>query len=370
MNPHAGSNVLSSWAHEARAKVAIPELPAGHVRREALVPRLDWLLERRLTVLRAPAGFGKTTLLSDVCRRKRREVVVGWLALDAHDTPSELASLVACALDHAGMDVALVSGFDGWSSLQSGQQMGLLARAVKLHAAPCLLVLDNVDRLRPRSADWLDRLVKRGPGNLHVAIACRSNPTINLTGHELDGSVDIVGTEQLRFSATEVGRYFRGELSGRELAAVRELTAGWPLALMHCRNARGPGNSNLDAASLDTGFVGVRLLRSLSPDVLAGLLDLAVFDRIDADLVDEVLGSSADRLTVVRRPELDGFFLPIDRAGAAHLMHPLVKAHCLNRLSLEDPARKQALRTRIAGALAGQLPIHRRGVRLRHRILP
>ena len=218
-------------------KFAIPELPAGHVRREALVPQLESLLERRLTVVQAPAGFGKTTLLADVCRKQRKEVVAGWLALDAHDTPSELASLVACAFDHAGMDLALLREFDGWSSLQAAQQMGLLARAVELHAAPCLLVLDNVDRLPPRSTDWLDRLVKRGPGNLHVAIACRSNPRINLTGHELDGSVRIVCTEQLRFSAAEVGRYFHGELSGRELAEVWERTAGWPLAVAHCRSA-------------------------------------------------------------------------------------------------------------------------------------
>ena len=82
------------------------------------------------------------------------------------------------------------------------------------------------------------------------------------------------------------------------------------------------------------------------------MLDLAVFDRIDADLVDAVLGSSVARLRVVRRPELDGFFLPIDKAGAARLMHPLVKEHCLKRLSLEDPARKRTLHTRIARALA------------------
>ena len=312
--------------------------------------QLDSLLEWRLTVLRAPVGFGKTTLLAEICRKQRKKAVVAWLSLDVHDTPSELAGLVACAFDHAGMDLAPLRAFDGWSSLQAAQQMGLLARAVELHAAPCLLVLDNADRLRPRSADWLDRLVKRGPGNLHVAIACRSNPTINLTGHELDGSVSIVGTEQLRFSATEVGRYFRGELAGRELAAVWELTAGWPLAVAHCHGAPGPGNSEPDAGSIQADFVGVRLLRSLPAEIRTALLDLAVFDRIDADLVDAVLGSSAARLRVVKRPELDGFFLAIDKAGAARLMHPLVKAHCLNRLSLEDPVRKQALHTRIARA--------------------
>ena len=350
-----GFNVLPPWAREVRAKTAIPEPPAGHVRRESLIRQLDSLLERRLTVLWAPAGFGKTTVLADACREKRKEAVVAWLALDDCDRPGDLASYLACAFGRAGMDLTVLQECGGWSSLRDAQQMGMLARAVELHAAPGLLVLDNMDRLQPGSAAWLDRLVKRGPGNLHVAIACRSNPTINLTGHELDGSVRIVGTEQLRFSATEVGRYFHDELSDRALAAVWERTAGWPLAVAHCRSAPGPGNSEPDAGSIQADFVGIRLLRSLPAEIRTALLDLAVFDRIDADLVDAALGSSAARLRVVRRPELDGFFLPSDKAGAARLMHPLVKvvkAHCLQRLSLEDPARKQALQTRIARALA------------------
>ena len=199
-----GFNILPPWALEVRAKTAIPELPAGHVRRKSLVRQLDSLLERRLTVLWAPAGFGKTTLLADACREKRKEAVVAWLALDDCDRPGELASCLACAFGRAGMDLTALQECGGWSSLHNAQQMGMLARAVALHAAPCLLVLDNMDRLQPCSADWLDRLVKRGPRNLHVAVACRSTPRINLTGHELDGSVSIIETKQLRWDSTRV----------------------------------------------------------------------------------------------------------------------------------------------------------------------
>ena len=205
MTQHAGPDFLPHWAQEARAKVAIPALPAGHVRREPLIRQLDSLLERRLTVLQAPAGFGKTTLLADACRKRRKEAVVAWLALDACDRPGELASYLACACGHAGMDLTVLQECGRWSSLHAAQQMGLLARAVELHAAPCLLVLDDMDRLHPASADWIDRLVKRGPRNLHVAVACRSTPRINLTGSEIDGAVSIIGAKQLRRSTTSPG---------------------------------------------------------------------------------------------------------------------------------------------------------------------
>ena len=72
-----------------KAKVRPPERPKGYVSRPSLAQHLEGVLQRRLTVLQAPAGFGKTTLLADVARRTREEgVVVGWISLDSDDTPN------------------------------------------------------------------------------------------------------------------------------------------------------------------------------------------------------------------------------------------------------------------------------------------
>ena len=69
------------------AKVMAPPPPAGYVRRASLLQRIDAVLDRRLTVLQAPGGFGKTTVLADVSHRKKRQgVVVAWLSLDQDDT--------------------------------------------------------------------------------------------------------------------------------------------------------------------------------------------------------------------------------------------------------------------------------------------
>ena len=336
-----------------KAKVMTPEPGRDYLHRASLLRHVDSVLERRLTVLRAPAGFGKTTVLADVSRRKRQEgVFVGWLSLDENDTPSVLAGRLACAFEHGGLDLAVLQQLDGRLSSPIAQQMGMLARAVELHEAPCLLVLDELDRLPRPSAELLDRLVTRGPGNLHVAVACRANPRMDLTVHDLGGSVKVVGTEEFRFSDAEIARFFRGEASDRELVLVRERTVGWPAALTMIRsNAREAANFDVDGENLGTHFVEVGLLRSLSTEIRTGLLELAVFDRIDAALVDEVLGSSDARLRVVKRLELDGFFLPGDEAGVLRL-HPWVKDHCVSRLAVEDPVRKRTLHTRIARALA------------------
>ena len=336
-----------------------PELPAGYVRRAALLQRLEGLLKRRLTVLQAPGGFGKTTVLADFARGvKEQGLIAGWISLDGDDTPNLFGSYLAAALEHAGLDVALLGEHDAWSSSPAVQQMGMLAGAIERHAAPCLLVLDEVDRLPRRTVRLLELLAKRAPHNLHLAMAFRSNPGLDLATYVLDDQAVVVGAGDLRFSRADIARFFH-DLPRRDLSAVEERTAGWPVALMVDRNMRAGGavGRDPDAAGLAENYVGVRLLRDLSAEDRACLLDLAVFDWIDADLVDDVLGSDDTWVRVAALPALDGLLLPIDSDRTVRRLHPLLRDYCLNLLSVEDRGRRRALHRRIALALSrrGQL---------------
>lgn len=90
----ATPGILPSWL--LMTKVMAPSPPAGYVHRPALLERIDMVLDRRITVLQAPAGFGKTAVLADVTRRKRKEgVIVAWLSLDQDDTPDVLGDYLA-----------------------------------------------------------------------------------------------------------------------------------------------------------------------------------------------------------------------------------------------------------------------------------
>ena len=98
-------------------------------------------------------------------------------------------------------------------------------------------------------------------------------------------------------------------------------------------------------------YIGVRLLRDLSPGDRGNLLDLAVFDCIEADLVDEVLGSSQARVRVTGLQALDGLLLPMDDDDASQRLHPLLREHCLDLLEDEDLPRKCSLHKKLALAL-------------------
>lgn len=338
-----------------KAKVRPPESPKGYVSRPSLAQRLEGVLQRRLTVLQAPAGFGKTTLLADVARRtKEQGVVVGWISLDNDDTPNVFGSYLAYAFEQGGLDLGVLGAHDTWSSSPAAQQVGMVAHAVELHAASCLLVLDEVERLPRPTVRLVDELLKRPPRDLHVAMAFRSNPGVDVTTHVLQDRAIVVGAEELRFSRCDTRRFFAGNLSRAQLAVVEERALGWPLALMVYRNTgfAETGGSVADAAQLAESYIGVSLLRDLSREDRTCLFDLAVFDWIEANLVDDVLGSSDARVRVGRLPALNGFLSPVEGDDAVLRLHPLLREYCLDALSVEDPARKRALHRRIALELA------------------
>ena len=217
-------------------------------------------------------------------------------------------------------------------------------------------MLDEVDQLPRRTVALVDLLVKRAPGNLHVAMALRTDPGLDLAPHVLDGGAVLVGAQEFRFSRADIARFFQGGLSRRELAAVEERTAGWAVALMVHRNVRASeaAGRGAEAAKLTESYLGVRLLRDLSAQDRACLLDLAVFDWIEADMVRDVLGSGDALARVAALPSLEGLLLPVGRDGAVRRLHPLLREYCLDRFAVEDPKRRRSLHRRAALALASR----------------
>ena len=336
-------------------KVTPPEPAEGYFHRPALIRQLDPEANRRISVLRAPGGFGKTTTLAEISRRaKKRGVLVAWLTVDEDDAPGLFGAHLAYAFEHAGLDLATPNNEDAWTATPLTHQIGMLVRAIETHAGPCLLVLDELGRLPSQSVELLERLLRRGPRNLRFALSFRSNPGLDLASVVLEGSAVVVTTEQFRFSKAEVIRFFGGKLPRRELTDIVDRTAGWPVALRIDRSIRAAGSVEgvERRKALTRNFLDARLLRRLSDRDRALLLDLAVFDWVDMDLADEVLESTDTRLRVDALVVLDGLLTPVDGNGDVRRLHPLLREHCVRVLASQDPVRKRRLHRRIAEALA------------------
>jgi len=344
----------------SRTKVTVPERVVGYVPRPALLDRVE-PTGHRITVLKAPAGFGKTVLLAESCRNLRSAgTMAAWLTLDANDAPQTLDAYVAFAFEQAGMDVVeTLNPRETETRRRPGfldYRIGLLGVAVERHGAACVLVLDELERLDASgSLELLNLLLSHGPPNLHILAGCRELPvSVDVASRVLDGSGRILSSEDLRFSRSDVARFLGAGVSRRRVDVMAQESRGWPIALRVLGNERSdalPGSANA-GMDLADNWMESRLLRGLSENERDLLLDAGLFDWIDAGLLDEALGRTDALRTLEAVPALTGLFESVRLAAAdARRLHGLVRELCARRRLRETPGRFRRIHRSIAVAL-------------------
>lgn len=345
-----------------RHRVELPDPIKGWVRRSDVEGRCV-LTDRRLTVLHAPGGFGKTALLARCCRTLRSQgLAVAWLSLDEEDGSESVATYLALAFERAGLatfDAADERGAEAFrtdleADSQAEYRINLLLRALERHGAPCVLALDEVERLQSAEAVALiNALLRRAPSHLHVGMAFRERPAgLAIAMFTLEGQGATVTADDLRFSTADISRFFGQKLSRRELAAVAADSAGWPLALHMRRNADRQGGSTAAGDDTAAGWIETRLWRGLSAADRDFVLDIALFDRLDPELVDEVTGTRNAGRRILSMGALAGLLSTVGGRGSTIRLHPLIQGYCEKRRFEEAPERFRAIHRGIAEALA------------------
>lgn len=338
-----------------RQKVTIPDPVADLLRRPELEDRA-LPTRRRLTVLRASGGFGKTTLMAECCRRLRREgVAAAWLSLDENDEPGVLDVYISFACAEAGLNLLDVSPTEEAAG-GPASRIGAVLRRIESMGKPFVIAFDELERLNPASVPLLGFLLERGPSNLHLVFAGREIPDgLDVASPLLSGHAEALETEDLRFSRPEVAKFFGLRLSRRALAKEVARSAGWPVALRISRNSmEHEADDGRDGAR---GFVGnwieSRLFATLPRRERDFVLDMALLDWVDAELLDEVLQRRDSIPHFESMAALTGLLEPLsDGQTRRWRLHPLIREHCTDRRLREDPERFAAIHRRIATALA------------------
>ncbi len=220
-----------------KTKISVPRLPGKFTHRPRLTERIKQGVKGPLTLLSAPAGFGKTHLLIEWT--KETELPVAWLTVDSSDNDlSRFFRYLISALQTVQPGL----GEEGLEFIQSskggGLEIGLTLLINELSALPkeIVLVLDDFQILENSMAlKGIDFLLKHSPPNLHLVIASRSEPELDLAFLRAKGRVLELGVDDLRFSGEEVERYFQQaiglELEHETVQALEERTDGWITSL-------------------------------------------------------------------------------------------------------------------------------------------
>jgi LuxR family transcriptional regulator, maltose regulon positive regulatory protein len=337
-------------------KFQVPRRRRDLVARPRLSERLSRGAESALTLVSAPAGFGKTTLLADwLATTAAKGRSAAWLSLDQRDNdPALFWTYLVAALKTAAPGV----GADALSLLQSPQPpieavVATLLNDLSAFSNDVVLVLDDYHLIDARDVqDGMAFLLEHLPAQIHLVIAGRADPALQLARLRGRGELIEIRAADLRFTPEEVAAYLNGAmglaLTAQDVAALEGRTEGWIAALqMAALSMQGRD----DVAGFIAGFAGddryivdylaEEVLQRQPEHVQRFLLQTSVLDRLSGPLCDAVTGQDGGKAALAALERGNLFLMPLDDHRRWYRYHRLfadvLQAHLLDERPDEVP---------------------------------
>jgi LuxR family transcriptional regulator, maltose regulon positive regulatory protein len=309
----------------------------------------------------APAGYGKTTLLSQWIAADADTAEFAWLTLDAGDAdPARFWTYVVSAL-------SVVVPSAGRRSLPA-----LSRRPGRLITEALPLLLDELEEGTEKVAlvleDYqlaenlpLDETVvfftEHRPARLQVVISARSDPPLPLGRWRANGQLAEIRAEQLRFAEREVADFFdrtgNGALSPAELNQLTVRTGGWPAVLRLAAILLGSHGDRGEFVQTFSGstrqvadYLAADVLQTVRPAIRAFLLRTSVLQRLCGPLCDAVAGTGDSGATLRELDRAGLFISPVGSDGRWYRYHQLFAEALRLELELTDPRLVPELHTR------------------------
>ncbi len=311
--------------------------PARHIeagRRTLLLRSLDVARAGQLTILVGPSGFGKTTILGQWWDTLRdRDIAAAWYtASDLDREPDVFLQMLALSLAEAGIDMQdMALGKTGNASLKA--TLDALLLKLETFGKPLVVIIDDFERIdHPPIVRILDALKDDLPDVVHLVLATRRKPGLNLAAMRARGAVRILEPTELRLGDTEIADMLGPNAGADEIARVSDRTEGWPVAVQLYRLWRARTGDRDGAPEFGgqveevADYLAEQVLADLSPDLRALVFDMAAFEYIEPPLADRVRGRSDSAVlleeiarllpALVQHSMLDG--------ERAYRLHPLL----------------------------------------------
>ncbi len=353
------------WASPLIAtKIAVPQAGMALVPRPIVVARCLESLARPCTVIAAPAGFGKTTLLLVACEQLReRGWQVAWVSLEETERdPVRCWTYVLAALDSAQPGIATAARrFEHTPRPQPIERiLTAVINELATTPTPLVLVLDDYHRAATPAIDQaLTFLIEHAPATLHLVITTRSDPALPLARLRAQGRVAELHAADLRFSTDETVRFLRDTmhvpLPEAQLTRLGERAEGWvaglQLAALSLRDSTDLPDLVADMASppryIAEYLIG-EVLEHQPEDVQAFLLQTSPLERLTGPLCDAVTGHTdgADMLVRLMRAQL--FVTPLDSGQVWYRYHHLFAGVLRERLQRTAPGLLERCHRRAA----------------------
>ena len=329
----------------------------------------------RLTLVSAPAGFGKTTLIStwlaqfSAVRSQSLDKRSVWLSLDENDNdPIRFLVYLIGALQTAVPEV----GQTAVHLLQSPQPptlttvLTLLINELSQTPIPLILVLDDYHLVTtPAIHQALAFLLEHLPPQLHLVLITRSDPPLPLSRLRAQGQIVEIRAHDLRFAVSEAGQFFQQvmdlPLSDEETRALDERTEGWVAGLQLVALSLKGRHDRADRIAEFTGshrfiidYLTEEVLNQQSDAVREFLLATSILERVCGPLADALTQSTSGQATLEYLEQSNLFLIPLDDKRCWFRYHQLFADVLRQHLQQTHPDALPTLHFRAQAWLARQ----------------
>jgi len=325
-------------------KLFAPPARPGALQRTRLIDRLERGLHGRLTLIAAPAGFGKTTLVSEWITTNDRPVA--WLSLDAGDSdPKQFLSYFIAALQTIDQSI----GEKVLSMLQSAQPASissflplLINDLTAIHKA-FVLVLDDYHLVDNSAVDEaLAFLLDHQPPPMHLIMTTREDPQLPLSRLRVRGQLTEIRAKDLRFTPSEAAdfldRVMGLKLEKKDINALEERTEGWIAGLQMAALSMQSRTDTQGFIQAFTGshhfildYLAEEVLQQQAEEIRQFLKKTAILDRMCGSLCDAVTGRKDGKKMLETLNRANLFVIPLDDRREwyryHHLFAEVLRAH-------------------------------------------
>jgi LuxR family maltose regulon positive regulatory protein len=330
-------------------KLFIPAALPKLVSRPRLIEQLDEGLNRKLTLVSAPAGFGKTTLVTewlgnlrgDTREEKQFKNRIVWLSLDDGDNDlTRFLTYFVTALNQAnGSRTAFGKGvLNMLQSPQPPQTESVLTSLInEIATSPdrIIFVLDDLHLIdAPTVYEALTFLLENLPPTMHLVIATREDPLLSLSRLRVRGQLTEIRAADLRFTSSEAAEFINQvmelELSVEDIAALESRTEGWIAGLQLAAISM---QGHADISRFVKSFTGSHrlvldylieeVLNQQPENVQTFLLQTSILDRLTGSLCDALTGHDNGQAILEMLERANLFIIPLDEERRWYRYHHL-----------------------------------------------
>ena len=341
-----------------KTKFSVPRGPTTMVSRGRLLDALDAGVQGPLTLLAAPAGAGKSALLSSWVAAGRAPGPVAWLSLEGDDADRRrFWRAVLGTLSHATGDARLTAlAVSPREPMDMDLVLPALVDALDARDEPLVLVLDDLHLVADVVREDIERLVRYPPPALRLVLVTRADPPIGLGRLRLEGWLTEIRARDLAFTLDEAAALFDAldvPIAPAEVATLWRRTEGWSAALclaaMSVRAHPEPSRFIEHFAGTDatvSDYLLSEVLARQPPDLREFLLRTSIVDMVCGELADALTGGSDGQRMLARLEHGGALLAALDEHGAWYRYHPLFA---------------ELLRAELRAQLGGELEeLHRR----------